>query len=217
MTPEFITVGEYHAQVFPSGRTRAAVPLDRVYAGVGIGRNSDIDAVTIDTPQGPQTISLAAPYMGQLGPGSLTLRPFYTPGPTAGPNSGAMPGSLELALYPEIPLGWPLVRGPRNGKKLAYPSSGVVETIPTYGRREARIWLESSGGTAGVRIEAAAVHSDGTLMISPVWPDPDDATSFESIADGVMKAVIALEGWEYLRIKHDTDGFNVDVHWNVWD
>lgn len=120
------------------------------------------------------------------------------------------------------------VNGGGAGYRGSYTHTAVSSTseatwfyVPTYGRRRVYLWFAGSALNSvdnddlNVRIDAVSVASaffDPLLDIvpvdqhySPVWPDPDDATAFETISGNgttlAAKAVIDVEGWELLRVR----------------
>lgn len=170
-------------------------------AAISIGPDSDVSAIELEVNGRRLGIDPASPLILPDGTGdleSLTLRPLFTRNPTDG-----LPGDLSLYIWPCVPPVFPR-RGPRASawKSTSINTSDVViETVPTYGRSTARLYVVNDGsGSQDYRVDAGVVHDDNDTEWYPTWPTPGDATAYTSRSNSLNQLLLDVEGWELIRL-----------------
>lgn len=244
---------EWHRRQSILGDTERVYNIGEVLArAICIGQRSDIDAVSVRIGGSPfYPLSVGSPLILRPTPGPLELwsRPYNLDA------ASGKPGALSVEVYDYVPSWiHERRRGPRgelwatntaarvaDGKLVNVIDSTTEETwfyVPTYGRRRTYLWFAGNTTTdilnddLEVRIDAVSVFGKDPLQesvvdqhYSPVWPDANDATAFETVSGSfsapAAKAVVDVEGWELLRVRAkkatDVNGENYAMRWLAVD
>lgn len=217
--PRTMVLGNHHALGEPI--RRRVDGGGRGFQALTIGRQSDVDAIIVIVNGREYTVDLSSPLVLPIEETVLEFKPFYGQG-----DEDTYKALIAVDLWPELPAVWPVARGPKriddDGLENA-PSISTSEAdifnLPTYGRSAARVWMtEAAGGPLSVRIEGHNVIDGSTVRKVPLWPDPDDSTALKTIAAGTTRAVINVEGVQYLNIRAlATSAGSMNVWWKAED